>query len=68
MSTTTTTPYQAGDHVQIQRKGQLIHGRVAAVRHGDRAVAYVINTSDGVLSIWTTSGHCSFLRRAGAGQ
>lgn len=73
-----TTPlpalHQVGDRVHVHRSGQLIPGHVTSVLRDDRGVEYVIRTQPaggghgGVVNIWTTSGHSSFITPAGSTQ
>jgi|tagenome__1003787_1003787.scaffolds.fasta_scaffold20880169_4 hypothetical protein len=60
-------PYQVGDRVQVERHGQLVPGRISAIRPSGRGTEYVIRTdpADGgmgdVLNVWSTSAHPSYL-------
>jgi hypothetical protein len=64
--------HQVGDRVHVHRHGQRIPGRISSMHRSDRGVEYVIRTepTDGghgrVVSIWTTSGHSSFISAAGS--
>jgi hypothetical protein len=72
MTTILPALHQVGERVHVQRKGQSIPGRISSVHRTERGVEYVIRTEPtdggvgGVLNIWTTSGHSSFLTPAGS--
>ena len=69
-----TTPLparrQVGDRVHVHLNGRRIPGRISSVHATDRGVEYVVRTDPtdgrigGVLNIWTTSGHSSFITAA----
>jgi hypothetical protein len=72
MTSTLPARHQVGDRVHVHRKGHRVLGRISSVHTTDRGVEYVVRTDPtdggigGVLNIWTTSGHSSFITPAEA--
>jgi hypothetical protein len=70
MTTILPALHQVGERVHVHRKGQTNAGRISSVHRSERGVEYVIRTEaadggvGGVVNIWTTSGHTSFITPA----